>query len=214
MKRSGAAVGLITAVVLALIVVTAPAGAHEGNPDFRSIIDSIAPEQLSEGLNARVVNFDDHVVLENRSGRDVEILGYSGEPYARILADGAVEVNLNSPSHYENQDRYADVQIPARADAEAKPAWKQIGDESRFEWHDHRSHYMSKGIPPQVGDESVRTEISRYEIPLLVGGAPAYISGTLWWHGDDTRAPVLPFILLGAAVLAGIGFLLIRRRRA
>lgn len=204
---------LTVAIILALATVPGAVGAHEGNPAYRSIIDSIVPDHLAEGLTARVVNFDDHVVLENRSGRDVEILGYRGEPYARILADGTVEVNLNSPSHYENQDRYADVEIPDRADAKAKPAWKQVGDEGRFEWHDHRSHYMSKGVPPQVKDESVRTEIARYEIPLLVDGEPARINGTLWWHGDGSDAPVLPFVLLGVAVLAGLAFLLVRRSR-
>lgn len=214
MKHSGAVAVLTAAITLVLAAVAGPVTAHEGNPDFRSIINSITPERLSEGLKARIVNFDDHVVLENRSGEEVEVLGYRGEPYARISADGKVEVNINSPTHYENQDRYADVKIPDRADAEARPAWKQVGDEGVFEWHDHRSHYMSKGIPPQVKDRSTRTKIASYEIPLLVGGAPAQINGTLWWHGEDSKAPVLPFVLLGVAVLAGTGFLVIRRRRA
>ncbi len=196
---------------MALIAV--PAGAHQGNPDFRSVVNSITPASVANGLNAQVVNYDDHVVLENRSGRDVAILGYDSEPYARIFGDGTVEVNLNSPTHYLNQDRYADVALPSRADKDAAPAWKQIGDAGRFEWHDHRSHYMSEGIPPQVKDETERTKVFDYTIPMRVDGTPARIEGTLWWAGRSGGFPLLPFVALAIVAAAGAVILIRHRNR-
>lgn len=204
--------GLLLLALAIVGTVTATAHAHQGNSDYRSVISSITPARLADGLTAQVVNFDDHVVLENRSGREVEILGYDGEPYARILADGTVEVNLNSPTHYKNEDRFANVKIPARADKDAKPDWKQVDTDGRFEWHDHRSHYMGDGVPPQVKDESERTEIFPYTIPLRVGGEPAQINGTLYWQGRDDEVPVLPFLMLAVLAVGG-GALLLRRRR-
>lgn len=207
--------GRLAVLVIAAIAClpAALAEGHQGNSNFRSVITAITPPGLAEGLKAEVVNFDDHVVLENRSGKDVEILGYNNEPYARIMADGTVEVNLNSPSHYLNEDRFAGVELPERADKDAKPSWNRVGTDGRFEWHDHRSHFMAKGVPPQVTDESVKTKVFDYQIPIRVDGRPAKIEGTLYWNGRETGFPVLPFVLLGVVTVAGLTVVLIRRRR-
>ena len=203
--------GLIALLILA--VVPTFANAHQGNSNYRSEITSIRPASLAEGLEVSVVNFDDHVRLVNDTGKDVVILGYDGEPLARILADGTVEENLNSPSVYLNQDRFANVDLPERADENAAPEWKEVGRNGTYEWHDHRSHYMSEGLPPQVKDESTETKVFDYEIPLKVGGEPAMVSGTLTWVGSDSKVPVIPFLILGLAVIAAIGFWIVRRRR-
>jgi hypothetical protein len=142
----------------------------------------------------------------------VLIKGYQGEPYARILADGTVEVNLNSPAYYLNDDRYGNVEVPARADVKAAPEWKKVSDDSEFSWHDHRSHYMSPTTPPQVKDESKETKIFDYKIPIEVDGQPAKINGTLIWVGNGSKAPVIPFVILGLAIVAAIGFWIARRR--
>lgn len=199
-----------------LIIAVSPtvASAHQGNSNYRSEITSIRPASVANGLEVSVVNFDDHVKLINNTGKEVVILGYDGEPLARILADGTVEENLNSPSYYLNQDRFADVDLPERADEKADPDWEEVGQNGTYEWHDHRSHYMSEGLPPQVKDESEKTKVFDYRIPIEVGGEPAVVSGTLTWVGEDSRVPVIPFVILGLAVIAAIGFWIARRRRA
>ena len=203
-----------TVALLMVAVFPVAANAHQGNPDYRSEITSVRPAALGQGLKIEIVNFDDHVRLVNQTGKEVVIKGYDGEPYARLSPDGSVAVNLNSPAYYLNEDRYADVDIPARADAKAKPDWKVIDDNGTFEWHDHRSHYMGQGTPPQVKDESEKTKVFDYTIPIKVGGRPATIDGTLTWVGTGSKAPVIPFVILGIAILAAIGFWVYRRRRA
>lgn len=198
-------------VFLILLLLPAAATAHQGNPNFRSEINSIQPERLAEGLTVETYNFDDGVRLINDTGEEVVVIGYDGEPYFRISPEGVVEVNLNSPSYYLNEDRLADVEVPDRADPEARPEWEEVDNSGQFTWHDHRSHYMGSGNPPQVEDESVETKVFDYTIPLTVGGESVKANGTLTWVGPDDRFPILPFI--GLAVVALIGGIFFWRRR-
>ena len=69
------------------------------------------------------------------------------KPYAQLLADGTVEVNTNSEAYYLNEDRLGETAVPK--DLPAEPEWKQVSKSGRFEWHDHRAHWMGKGDPPQ-----------------------------------------------------------------
>ncbi len=205
--------GTICAVLALVAIATPAASAHQGNPNFKSEITSIRPAGLGEGIELSVKNYDDGLELVNRSGRVVVVKGYDGEPYLRFLPSGSVQVNLNSPSHYLNQDRYADVELPARADADAAPEWQQTDDTGVSYWHDHRSHYMGDGIPPQVSDEAVEAEIFNYRIPMTVDGQPVVALGTLTWVGSDDSFPVMPFIGLALIAASGTAFIFIRRNR-
>ena len=171
---------VVLACALAVAAVQAPlAEAHEGNPNFRSEITGIDP--ATDGLDVEVLNFDDSLRLTNDSGETVTVFGYEDEPYARIEPDGTVEVNENSPAYYLNEDRFAEADVPANADPEAEPDWEQVDTTGEFSWHDHRSHYMAQGTPPQVKDESAETKVFDYAIPIEVGGSA----------GDDRRHPHL-----------------------
>jgi hypothetical protein len=203
------------AVALAALLAGAPAAiAHEGDPNFLSQVDAIAPR--SEGVTVEVLNRDDRLMLHNTSGEDVVIEGYDGEPYARVLADGTVEVNTDSPAYYLNEDRFADVDVPADADGKGAPRWKELSGTGRFEWHDHRAHWMAKSTPPQVRDESVRTKVVEWDIPLTVGGERGAIAGTLLWTpAASGGAPLgLIFGVAGGIIALCIVVIMIRRRRA
>jgi hypothetical protein len=161
-----------------------------------------------------VLNFDDSLQLRNESGETVAVEGYDGEPYFRIRPDGTVEVNERSPSLYLNQDRFAEVSVPAGADPDAPPRWRVESESGQFVWHDHRSHYMGEGTPPQVGDESTRTKVFDYAVPMRVGDQPVNLLGTLYWVGEDDSRPLLPFVGLGVfALVLLVVAILIRRRR-
>ncbi|MBS1870384.1 MAG: hypothetical protein JSS99_12055 [Actinobacteria bacterium] len=97
-----------------------PASAHEGDPHYSSVVSSIVPR--TDGLSAQVLDHDDALLVVNASGRDVTILDLKGEPYARLQADGTVQVNArsslavgeNAPSgpHGQGGDR-ADARLSA-----------------------------------------------------------------------------------------------------
>ena len=198
------------AVALAALV-PSTALAHQGNPNFRSIVRQVSP--ATTGLSLDVLNYEDRFEMRNRSGKIVTIQGYNDEPYARLMPDGSVQVNKRSPAYYLNQERIASVKVPASADPKAAPQWQVVDKTGRFQWHDHRMHWMGKGLPPQVKDKSKRTKIFDYRIPIAVGTTKGAITGTLVWQPEEDKAPIGAFVGLGAVVLLGLGFVVFVRRR-
>ena len=193
---------------------TASAVAHGGgDPHFRSEVRAITP--AAKGLDVQVLDRDDRLLLTNRTGEDVVVDGYSKEPYARVLADGTVQVNTNSPAYYLNDDRYAAVKVPAHAKAAATPHWKEVDRTGRFEWHDHRIHWMAKTVPPQVHDKARRTHIFDWTVPIEVAGTPTRITGRLSWVPlPGGQAPLgLVFGVSAVLIALCVAVVVVRRRR-
>ncbi len=194
---------------------------ESGNPindqgssyDYRSNITAVTPRV--PGLSFQVLEFADRILLVNHTGRTVTIYGYEGEPYARVLADGTVEQNVRSPATYLNTNFYAQVTVPAIADASAPPKWEVIDRTGQFEWHDHRIHWMSPVPPARVKNTSTRTLIFDWQVPISVGTSRGAIDGQLFWTPESSKAPLAVIILGAVIVVAGLAFvLLVRRRRA
>ena len=199
MARSKAALAVAVALVAA-----APAVAHQGNPNFLSQVDT-APR----GVTVEVLNRDDALLLSAERGTAIVIEGYDGEPYARIAADGSVSVNTDSPARYLNDDRFGDVPVPDEADGKGAPRWKRLDGSGRFEWHDHRMHWMSTGRPPQVEDPDVRTKVFDWSVPTSRGP----ITGTLFWTPEPESSSLVLPVAGGLAALLVAGALIVRRRR-
>ncbi len=201
-------------VSLAAFAACAPTAlAHTGNPNYESLITGSTG--LPDGVTTQILNREDSLQLTNRSERDVIVLGYEDEPYARIAADGTVAVNENSKSTYINEERDGIVPIPDGVDPKAAPKWKVLDRTGRFAWHDHRIHWMNDGLPPQVKDEDVETKVFDWKVALEVGGQPATIAGVLNWTPSQDGG--VPAAAIGGFVafllLSGAFVVVVRRRR-
>ncbi len=182
------------------------------NYDYRTYITSVTPKV--RGLSLEVLEFADRLLLRNNTGKTVTIYGYSGEPYARLQPDGAAEENMRSPAVYLNTNFYADVSVPASANANDPPKWVVVDRTGQFEWHDHRIHYMSPVAPPEVKDKSKRTFIFDWSVPIMVGTQKGAIDGALYWVPDSSKAStaaIAVFVVLIALALTFVVF--VRRRR-
>jgi hypothetical protein len=206
----------LLALLPALVALAVPAVvlAHAGNPNYRSNVLSVTPSV--NGLDVHVMNYDDRLQMINKTGKTVTVFGYDDEPYAQLLPDGTVQVNKRSPAYYLNDDRYANVQVPASADAKATPQWSTLDKTGRFDWHDHRIHWMTTALPPQVKDKGKKTFIKNWTVPLSVGATKETVAGNLYWvpsaGGGVPTGAVIALIVL--ALGGGAFVVLVRRRRA
>jgi hypothetical protein len=179
--------------------------------DYRSNITSITPHV--HGLSVQVLEFADRLLLTNHTGKTVTVYGYDDEPYARVLANGTAEQNARSPATYLNTSFYGNVKVPASANPEAPPKWEVVDRTGQFEWHDHRIHWLSPSIPPQVKDKSKRTLIFDWRVPIQVGASKGAIAGQLLWVPENSKAPIGVIVLGAVIVLAGLLFVVFVRRR-
>ena len=205
---------IILAPALAALVSTlfaATAFAHAGNPNYESLVDGVKPS--IPGFSVAVLNGDDRLEVVNHSSKSITIDGYEDEPYILMEASGAVSVNLRSPAYYLNSDRDGTAPVPASAKPKELPRWKLVARDGRYQFHDHRMHWMGAKNPPQVKDTSVRTKVVDWKVPLHVGATDGAIRGTLFWRGSAGGPPAGAFIALALLGLAGAAAVVVVRRR-
>ena len=165
-----------------------PAGAHQGNPNYRSVIDRVSP--TVPGVKLQVLGFDSQFQLTNRSNQTVTVFGYDGEPYARILANGTVEQNHLSPATYINVSDFATVAPPKFTNPKAPPQWRVVDKTGSFIWHDHRMHWMGANLPAAGEGQAQEDEGLRLPDPpqrrraegadqrhAVLGGQPGRLPG-------------------------------------
>ena len=199
-RRGRLAVTLVVMVGIAALPGTAHADAA-GPTDFRTEIVSITP--APPDITVSIVGGDAFVRIAAEPGTEVEVLGYDGEPYVRIGADGLVFENQRSYATFYNSSRYGTDAIPDDVDNTATPEWEQVGSGGAWAWHDHRAHWM--GTEPPLGMRA-GDALPAQVIPLLVDGTPVEVAvvstlvgGPSWW---PAIAGSLTALLVTAVALA------------
>lgn len=163
------------ALGLGLVGLTAtPAAADPPGPtDYRSTVADVTPRDAAAGVHVEIVGGDGFLLMEVDPGVEVEVPGYSGDPYLRFGADGTVEENQSSPTTYLNQSR--NRTDDAGLDPDADPVWKTVATDGRWAWHDHRIHFMGGDVE---GDQEVtHREGVPWEVPIVVDGNDVVIAG-------------------------------------
>jgi len=198
-------IGLAAAAMV--LLAAAPASADPATPtNYRSHVVFVEGPGVME---VEIVGGDAFVRLTAEPGVTLEVFGYEGEEYIRFDPDGTVNVNQRSPSKYLNDDRYANVELPAEADAEAVPRWEAVSGDGTYSWHDHRTHWMSPTPPASVGqsDGTQTVQIFDWTLPLRVNAEAGAIVGTLTWIPSTTA---LPWFALTVATLVAVAAVSIR----
>ena len=202
-RRARSSVGRFGALVaVAMVALLATGGTAYADPagptDYRSEILSIEPP--TPEVTFTVIGGDSFVQLEVGPDSDVLVLGYFAEPYLHFLPDGEVRENRNSPTTYQNEDRYG-TDAPDFADADAEPDWVTVADDGRYAWHDHRAHWMQ---PIRPAGKAPGDRIVEQVIPIVVDGTDVDVTVISVWQPEPSMAPAWLGAALGAATAAGM----------
>jgi hypothetical protein len=187
-------------LVAGLLMVRGPSGGSgtPGPTDYRSTVVGVIPH--TDAVDLSVVGGDAYLRLRVKDGHEVIVPGYNGEPYLRFEGSGVVEENVRSPAVYMNTNRYAQVDIPERADPNAEPRWRQVAGGGVYAWHDHRIHWMSTAPPDGIGRGS---EVDRWQIALHVDGSMVTMRGVLRYERQPLWWPwIVPVLAAGALAWA------------
>lgn len=203
---------LIAAAVVALVLSPSVAAHGDGGAlGFTSTVTRVVPP--ADGLTARVLDSDDRIEVVNGTGRTLVILGYEGEPYLEFR-DGRVFRNARSPATHLNDDRFADVDLPAEADPKAPPRWEVVAPRERYDWHDHRIHWMSRELPPSIAATRDQAQhVFDWTIPARLGREPLAIEGSLDYAPPPSGNPVALGVGLGVALAVLVASALVLRLR-
>jgi hypothetical protein len=212
-KRQLLGAGLLAAVVLAP---AQPVFAHGGNggraSDYR--IEVTGFEGDASGIEVHPVELGNRMELIRTTAKEVQILGYSGEPYLRLSADGVFE-NINSPAHYLNLDRFARTPIPPSVTASATPNWVKLSDGTSIRWHDHRTHWMDPTPEQEVRDNPgvERVIFAANRVDMVVDGKPVAAIVRVTWLPPPPRLTWLVITSLAGCVLLAAFVLVPSMRR-
>lgn len=206
---------LLFAAVACVLCPAAPASAHggeaPGSSSFRTLVSGVTPP--APGLKVAAIEAGARLELTNDTGRTVEVLGYSGEPYLEVRPDGTYE-NVHSPAAYINRTLTGDTPVPADADPASPPTWRRVSGDRTARWHDQRTHWLGDGLPPQAAaDRGQQHRIRDWVVPLRQQTTTLEIRGTLdylpppltwlWWAGVALTGLAAFFVSLWAGLAAG-----------
>ena len=129
-----------------------------------------------------------------------------------------MEGNVRSPSF--NTDVTARGNAPLTdTDPTAPPEWMPVASVPRHAWLEGRARPVLD-LPQDIIVSTSRVELARWEIPLLVDGEPASLTGVTTWlpAGESVLDPQdggsVPWVpIAGGVLLAALITLEVRRRR-
>jgi hypothetical protein len=183
---------IAAAVVAGSLAVPATADAHLRTGrvavDYEATVAPLRP-QLAQALAVRVYRADLALGVRAIGRHRVVVLGYTGEPFLRLGADGA----------YTNRSSLTAAGL-GLVGPHSGTGWQLVSRTPRLIWHDARV----RGLPAGV-------EHGRWAVPVLVDGSRVELSGTLT---HVPRPPPWPWVALGAAFAAATALLLALRRPA
>lgn len=192
------------AIASALLMVLSPTFLGSGNGvaarNTQSVIESVTPA-FPAGVTIDVVGFDAFLRLRS-DGHEVEVPGYSKEPYIRITRTGEVFVNTGSVTAVLNDDRYGGSL--AGFTESATPRWEKTGSNGTILWHDHRSHWMSPKPPAPIDDEG---RVQDFVVTVVVDGVESKVRGTMFLRPSASPA----WWLFGVFGLVGLLLVALRR---
>ena len=155
----------------ALFLVAGTAQAHGVRTDVRISLDT--PKIAGLVIELHQGDIAPQLVLENRSGKMLEILDAQARPFLRI-GNGQVEANVHSA---EWQASLNPVAVAQRKSASNAPKWLRIRGEPSYGWFDTRLNTETIQIPQAIVAVGEPVPLARWQIAAVFDGKPLDIQG-------------------------------------
>jgi hypothetical protein len=184
-------------------------GALERRPVTGRFETSLDPAPA--GISAVVAQgYVPSISVQATAGHEVTVFGRDGRPFLRSGSDGA-QLDRGSPTHRD------DVLARGRPLAGDDTGWIRLPG-SGTTWADVRLRFPAEDPPAELADATTPVDVGRWEIPVVVDGAPQALSGTIRWLPNartDGGSSWTAVGLVGVAALlvAGGAALALRSRR-
>ena len=203
-----------TAALVWLGVAAPPASAHSVSgvsaTNFQTTLRSVSP--TVPGLEVKVVEAGSRLEAENRSGQELLVLGYKGEPYLRVGPEGVFQNKL-SPATYINASRKGGTPPPEAEQAKVGDTdWEKVSSEPIARWHDHRIHWMGNINPPEVRNDPDKRHVIKmnandpqWSVPMRHGTQDIAAKGDLVWEPGPSPLPWFALIAASLAVVVVLG---------
>ena len=171
---------LACAAAAAALLLGAPVAlAHQGNPHYRSVVTSVTPADAGRDRLGPQLRRPPAAAQHERQGRHDPRLP-DRKPYARLLADGTVQVNTNSEAYYLNEDRLRRDDGARRTSAPSRSGSCLAQRRASSGTTTARTGW-ARATRRSLKDKSVKTKIDDWTVPIKVGGQQGAIAGTLTW---------------------------------
>lgn len=170
------------AALAAALVTAAPAGAHGPvDPHLRIVPDGVVPAtpEVRVVVAQELQGLPPLMTVRNDGADEVVVLAPGREPLFRIGPNGVLG-NVRSPSYAAATDPRGILPMP-KPRAGSGPDWRQLETEPVWRWYEDRAAYHGT-IPTSVAGRRTDLELTRWTVPVLVGGRPAAIAGRVLWH--------------------------------
>ena len=169
-----------------------------------------------DGLSVDVLNRDDRLLLHNASGARRRDRGLRRRALRPRRPTARSRSTRDSPAFYLNDDRFGDVDAAGGRRRQGRPALEELSRTGRFEWHDHRMHWMSQPPPEGHGrrgaDEDLRLEVAaRRQRPPRRHRGDAVLDAA---GGAAARRRRRSSLLAAVIIACCIAVVVVRRRRA
>jgi hypothetical protein len=173
--------------------------------NYVTTVDGIRP--AVPGLELRVYEGGNWVVLSNHTAHDAVVLGYLGEPFLRVGPDGAYE-NTASPSLLLAQLPPGDGSGPIAGAPKVAVRWAKVADGPSIGWHDHRVHWALTTSPPEVtrSPGSVHVVIPGWRIPVRWDGKEVVVTGDVLWEPGPSPWPWFGVVAVLAGCVSALGW--------
>ena len=162
---------------LLLGAASAPAVAHESDPQVQSELMSVEPALPPQVVLQVQANLAPQFVVANPTSVELDVIDPQGEPFLRISAAG-VFANLESQDFYTTNNFSGSAAAVPRTVAQrtspAPPRWTRLSGGSSWGWFDHRLD--PEGPPP--ADRTRPAVLGMWKVPFRYGGSPVVAAGT------------------------------------